>query len=114
MYRQSLMPVAASGGADDTETAVTFGAPGVRIPQHARENRADPIATGSYQACTKDYVVNATESRPARPGACRTGVHPAPIAQFDSERAAERQRPAKAAFGKRRPKRAAANRGERR
>lgn len=66
--KQRLDDVA--GGAEDIETSVSTGKPGVKIAEFARENDVDLIIVASHHPGAQDYFLGSTAARVARRAPC--------------------------------------------
>lgn len=61
---------ALTGGAEDLETAVTIGKPGIEIAEYADGNGFDLIIVASHHPKATDYFLGSTASRVARRAHC--------------------------------------------
>lgn len=57
-------------GAEDIETQVVTGKPGIQVAEFARANGVDLIVVGSHSPSAQDYFLGSTASRVARRAPC--------------------------------------------
>lgn len=61
---------AIADGADDVDTAVVTGKPGVRIAEFAKAKDVDLIVVASHSPSAQDYFLGSTAARVARRAPC--------------------------------------------